>query len=60
MTYNEGIYISIMKWRAKNRDAYNLLSKNRKIKTGSNKIYREKVKYFSYTVEAKRQCKILM
>ena len=60
MTYNQSRYVSIMKWRAKNVEKVNALNNSYKIKSGSNKIYREKVKYFNYELESRRQLKILL
>ena len=60
MTYNQAIYESNKKWRTNNKDAYNAYVNSWKIKNGSNKIYAEKKKYFSYDLEAKRQFNILL
>ena len=60
MTYNHARYLSIMKWRAKNREKSNALNNSYKIKYGTNKIYWDKFRYYSYDREAKRLCKILL
>ena len=60
MTYNQSRYVSIMKWRAKNVEKVNALNNSYKIKSGSNKIYWDKVRYYDYERECKRQLKILL
>ena len=60
MTYNAAIYENIKRWRAKHPDAYHALQNSYKLKSGSNKIYWDKFRYYSYERECKRQRKMLL